>query len=156
VSVLPTPRTAGKIHTSILTAQLGHLTCWTEYMGSSRYPGNNSNRGNEHFPGKVPSEKLETPSLTPKLPQRSITSPVQTDLKLAYQSPLCISHKSHASHPQVGTLPLSYCNITILLQNPSAHRNLKVSGPDYFRHSDPPSFSDDLPAPPHSILWDKM
>jgi hypothetical protein len=155
VSVLPTPRTAGKIHTSILTAQLGHLTCWTEYTGSSWYPGNDSSRANEHFPGRC-HQRIRNSFLTPNLPQRPVTSPVQTDLKLAYQAPLCISCKFHASHPQVGTLPPSYCNITILLQNPSAHRKLKISGPDYFRHSDPPSFSDDLPPLPDNIVWDKM
>jgi hypothetical protein len=98
--------TAVKPCPSNLTVQLGHLTSGNEYTGSSQCPGNDLSRGNKH---------LRNSFLTLKLPQRPITTPVHTDLKLAYQAPLYIAHKSHPSHPQVGTLPPSYCNTTILL-----------------------------------------
>jgi hypothetical protein len=104
---------------------------------------NDPSGGNEHLPGRCHqiNQKL-LPNTKP--PQRPITTPVQTNLKLAYQVPLCITCKSHPAHPQVGTCPPSYCNTTILLQNPTTHRNIKISGSNYFRLSDPPTFSGDL------------
>jgi hypothetical protein len=89
-------------------------------------------------------KQIKNSFLTLKPPQRLITNPVQTDLTLAYQASLCITHRSNPSHPRVGTLPPSYCNTTILLQNPTAPRNVKISGLDYLRLSDPPTFSGDL------------
>jgi hypothetical protein len=94
--------------------------------------------------GAIKEIRTSFPHKNLKPPQKPITTPVQTNLKLAYQAPLCISHISQPSHQQVGSLPPSHCNTTILLQNPTAHRNIKISGPNYFRLSDPSTFSGDL------------